>query len=258
VAAVYAEQGRVDEARTKLDEAITILRDAGDRVHEGIFLAQLGAARARLDDIEGAARALDAAATMLKPNRDDPLFASLEAQRAFLGLAESRRAARAGDARRAGELRAEVVSVADRLASPGVSFSDDVRVAVRMLRAELARADGVAIPMSTRAALVIADDARDVRAPSGAVLSLAQRRAPRLILLRLVEERDRAPGHPLTVDQLLEAGWPGERVLPDAGASRVYVALGTLRKLGLREVILSRDGGYLLDPRVPVLRVPEL
>ena len=45
-------------------------------------------------------------------------------------------------------------------------------------------------------------------------------------------------------------------MLRDAGASRVYVALGTLRKLGLRDVILSRDGGYLLDPRVKIVVVP--
>ena len=31
----------------------------------------------------------------------------------------------------------------------------------------------------------------------------------------------------------MEAGWPGEPVLPDSGANRVYVAVATLRKLGL-------------------------
>jgi hypothetical protein len=55
------------------------------------------------------------------------------------------------------------------------------------------------------------------------------------------------------VPELLEAGWPGERVLPDAGANRVYVALATLRKMGLKEVLKSNDSGYFLDPAVPVL-----
>jgi len=59
------------------------------------------------------------------------------------------------------------------------------------------------------------------------------------------------------VEGLLEKGWPGERVHPEAGADRVYMALSTLRKLGLREVLVSRDDGYLLDPRVPVTRGPE-
>jgi len=59
--------------------------------------------------------------------------------------------------------------------------------------------------------------------------------------------RDR--GQFLAAERLLEI------VIRDAGASRVYVALGTLRKLGLRDVILSRDGGYLLDPQVKIVVV---
>ena len=76
--------------------------------------------------------------------------------------------------------------------------------------------------------------------------------------LSALRARLESPSTPLTVDDLLAAGWPGERVLRDAGASRVYVALGTLRKLGLRDVIISRDGGYYLDPRVEVLVVSRL
>jgi hypothetical protein len=59
----------------------------------------------------------------------------------------------------------------------------------------------------------------------------------------------------MDLDALLQAGWPGERVVPSAGANRVYVALTTLRKLGLRHFLLSRDDGYLLDPALPVRRV---
>ena len=44
----------------------------------------------------------------------------------------------------------------------------------------------------------------------------------------------------------------------DAGISRVYVALNTLRKLGLKGVLVSRDGGYLLDPKVEMAVVPRL
>ncbi|MEM6991151.1 MAG: hypothetical protein AAF721_11655 [Myxococcota bacterium] len=39
-----------------------------------------------------------------------------------------------------------------------------------------------------------------------------------------------------------------------AGANRVYVALTTLRKLGLRDYLLSQDDGYLLDPAMPIAR----
>ena len=55
------------------------------------------------------------------------------------------------------------------------------------------------------------------------------------------------------LDDLLEAGWPGERVLPEAAANRVYVAVATMRKLGLRDVLLSRDDGYLLTTDIDVV-----
>ncbi len=39
-----------------------------------------------------------------------------------------------------------------------------------------------------------------------------------------------------------------------AAANRVKVALSTLRKLGMRDVILHRDDGWLLDPGLPLNR----
>ena len=54
------------------------------------------------------------------------------------------------------------------------------------------------------------------------------------------------------MDALIACGWPGERIVAKSGASRVYVALSTLRKLGLRDLLLSRDDGYLLDAQVGV------
>ena len=52
--------------------------------------------------------------------------------------------------------------------------------------------------------------------------------------------------------ELLEAGWPDERVSKEAGANRVRVALATLRKLGLKDHIQSRADGYLLLPELDV------
>jgi hypothetical protein len=52
------------------------------------------------------------------------------------------------------------------------------------------------------------------------------------------------------VDALVKATWPGERILPQAALSRVYVTVLMLRNLGLRTILVQRDGGYLLDPNV--------
>jgi hypothetical protein len=107
-------------------------------------------------------------------------------------------------------------------------------------------------------ALVVAEDARAFRVAGTPPVKLDRRRAVRLILQKLVEHRLKAPGETLSSDALFEAGWPGERVLVQAAAGRVYVALATLRRLGLRGSLLSRDGGYLLDPRIQLLVVPDV
>jgi len=65
------------------------------------------------------------------------------------------------------------------------------------------------------------------------------------------------PGAGLSLDDLLEIGWPGERVVPSAGANRVYVALTTLRNMGLRGHLISQGDGYLLDPALPLERVVD-
>jgi len=90
------------------------------------------------------------------------------------------------------------------------------------------------------------------RDPLRKSVSLARRRSLRLILARLVQYQVTHPGSALTVEDLLSSGWPGERVLPKAGADRVYVAVRTLRRLGLDGVLLTRDDGYLIDPSVRV------
>jgi serine/threonine protein kinase/predicted ATPase len=92
---------------------------------------------------------------------------------------------------------------------------------------------------------------------NGERVSLERRRALRLILKALVDRRSVFPILALSQAQLLEIGWPGEKVRHDAGTLRVYNALSTLRKLGLRDVLLSRDDGYLLDPKVDVVKVDE-
>lgn len=93
------------------------------------------------------------------------------------------------------------------------------------------------------------------RAPHADVVSIARWRPLQRLLERLAERRETAPGEPLTVEALIAAGWPGERMLPKAGATRVYTAIATLRRLGLREMLLRDDRGYMLRPDVPIARV---
>lgn len=106
-------------------------------------------------------------------------------------------------------------------------------------------------------ALVVALEGSWFRAPRGEPVSLARRRPLAKLLARLAEEREARPGAPLSWSELLAAAWPGERVLPEAGAHRVRVAVSTLRKLGLAEVLETRGSGYVLDERCTLVRAPS-
>jgi hypothetical protein len=98
--------------------------------------------------------------------------------------------------------------------------------------------------------IVVGRDAEWIEA-NGVRHRLATRRPLRRLLVALAEARCMRAGAALSVEQLLCLGWPGEDPLPEAGSNRVYVAIATLRKLGLGQLLQRWDGGYRLDPSVP-------
>lgn len=108
-----------------------------------------------------------------------------------------------------------------------------------------------------RAALSVCGLGQWFRLPGGDRVSVERWRPLQRLLASLATHREIAPGVPLAVDDLIAAGWPGERMLPRAGATRVYTAIASLRRLGLREVLVRVEGGYMLTPAVPVERVVD-
>jgi hypothetical protein len=129
--------------------------------------------------------------------------------------------------------------------------SDDSRFALRMLVAKTR-------PAARReaGALAVLPEGRGFRLPHAQETVDLSRRAPlRGILALLARRRREAPGEAVAVDDLVRAGWPGEKILAEAAQNRFHVALTTLRKLGLRDVLVTADGGYLLDPAVPLALV---
>jgi tetratricopeptide (TPR) repeat protein len=90
------------------------------------------------------------------------------------------------------------------------------------------------------------------RGDGGGRVDLRRRGALRRILAALVQQHDARVDVALDHDALMGHGWPGERLLPEAAGTRLRVAIATLRRLGLREIIVTRDDGYLLDPAVRV------
>jgi len=159
----------------------------------------------------------------------------------------------------AGPIAAAVLAVvAAELAGTAPAAGDaDGPVELRLAMRCLARARAAVPPPPPPPddALLIGPDAAWFRAPGGDRVSLERRRPLARILRRLAEERCQRAGASLGWDALLAAAWPGERVIPSAGAHRVRVALSTLRKLGLRDLIRTGEDGYLLAPDVPVMFV---
>jgi hypothetical protein len=83
------------------------------------------------------------------------------------------------------------------------------------------------------------------RSPNRVIL---ETRVPlRRLLLALADLKQRSPGSVLPVTAAFEAGWPGERATPTAAAMRVYTAIHSLRRLGLRGLLVRRRRGYVLD-----------
>ncbi len=86
----------------------------------------------------------------------------------------------------------------------------------------------------------------------GRRVDLSRRKPLKRILERLLQARVDEPGTSLSLADIQEAGWPGERMLARAASGRVYVAICTLRKLGLDDILTRADKGYLLHSAVPV------
>lgn len=83
---------------------------------------------------------------------------------------------------------------------------------------------------------------------SGRPAVVLETRVPlRRLLLALAELQMRSPSSVLNVTAAFEAGWPGERATPTAAAMRVYTAVHSLRRLGLRGLLVRRRRGYVFD-----------
>jgi len=255
-------QGQLQPARQCHEEALAILREVGDRRSEALCLSRLGRATAALGWADDAQGCLAAADRLLGRFPDEMVSATVQLDRGFVELSRAR--SKEGSPEQAEEalarVRARIARVREaRSDAPAwVERSDDIRFAVRLLERGLADLGGdtPSAPASReQAAVLVGSGGSWLQVPGGEAQDLRRRKAMRFILDRLADERRTSPGAGLPLEVLLEVGWPGEKVMPSAGANRVYVALTTLRKLGLRKILLSRDDGYLLDPATPVERV---
>jgi tetratricopeptide (TPR) repeat protein len=86
----------------------------------------------------------------------------------------------------------------------------------------------------------------------GRTIVLRHRPSLQGLLRRLIATRD---GSSASAEDLILAGWPNERIGPLAAKNRLYVALTTLRRMGLSPAIASSREGYRIDASAVALRV---
>lgn len=260
------ESGQLDEAAKVYDEAVATCRRSGNALAEGLSLGWQGRLLSVRGDLGASERALDAAAEVLERVGDRVRWEVVHLCRGHLDLGLARDARRAGDAAAAARHERDALhrTRAARGTGSVVDRSCDVRAALRMLDAALAELTPhdepeVAGDVAGAApeALVVASTGNWFRPPEGEVVGIERRGALRLLMQELSMRRRDVPGSASAVDDLFAVGWPGQKAMPRSAASRVYVAMSTLRGLGLRNVLRRQSDGYLIDPAIPIVIVEE-
>lgn len=250
---LHQEEGRLAPARACHERATALLQEVGDRRSEAIARSRLGAVLASLDAIDEARRALDRAERLLVHLGDELSAELAQLSRGFLDLALVRSARLGPRPEEAAEplamarariahARAGEPSLADR--------SDDIRLGLRLLERSLSALGDDTVRADHE--LLLAPEARWCRPPGGAWQDLRERHAVRRLLVKLVEQQRTTPGRGLSLAELQEAGWPGERILPEAASNRIYVAFNQMRKIGFKPWLKKDGDGYSLDPSLPV------
>ncbi|MFO0749671.1 MAG: tetratricopeptide repeat protein [Myxococcota bacterium] len=242
--ALLQELGRHDEAKSHHERALVLLRSVGDPRSEALCLARLAGALAALGDAAGARARLEEAHAVAATL--DPLT------RATVGLADAFLEVTGDDAglerARARMAKARAPIDAEGAGPAPADVSDDARALLRILEGLIAARGRPGDVAGAHLEVGLSSDGRTLRTPDGKLHNLQRRRALRLILLALAERHAHAPSRGLSVDDVLEAGWPGERMHAESGMNRVYVAVATLRQLGLKDVIVREEDGYRFVP----------
>ncbi len=98
--------------------------------------------------------------------------------------------------------------------------------------------------------LSVTRGAESVVVSGRATITLRGREAMRKVVDALVQMRRGRPGSALSVDEVYAIGWPRSTdATTESRARRVYTMMSRLRRMGLADVIVTSNDGYLVDPR---------
>jgi predicted ATPase len=266
IAKVDLDEGCLNEARSALVEALPLAKATGNALTIGEAEALLGVICAHQGKLDESYSHLEAArnSTCAGPRGIE----LVELMQGHLDVAEARAAFDRGDPIAMAEhLAAARVRLAagTAVASGGSLLFRERRLAVATLTRVIEEAatwgsgagpsdaPSSAPNTSGEAILSVFPVQRSLLTPEGTSMELERHPALWRLVDCLLEAHELSPGQCLSVDNLVAAGWPDERVRGDAGARRVYTALSTLRRRGLRAWIVKREEGYGLAPHVQVV-----
>ncbi len=236
------EEHLLKAADEDVARAQTLLTAVNDPRLEGLVRITEGVLNAHRDLDAQAVAAFRSANNALVPTEDRGCLDALHVAQGFLDLTRARAAGRKdveAERIRAAAARIESVEREDVVLS-------EARVPVRLLQQAI-REHG------TAKRLHVGDGWFELE---GVRVDLSRRRSVRLLFEALVQARIEERGS-LTLDEVVTAAWPGERMDPTSASRRVYVAIHTLRKLGLGDVLVTTDEGWAIHSDVPIVQVQD-
>lgn len=245
LARLVHRQGDRESARNQYRRAVSKLREMGERRFASLFGAQMAVLLAETERIDSARQTFEVARDDARELGDPYLERVLALLEGRILVAESAAYATSDRPEAARKAIAEAQQRAMASLDSARSANDEVRMAFRLLRESLDSDGGEAQSDTPR--LLVGEDGVWFQVATDDRVDMSRRGPARRILVALAKARMEEPGKTMDVFDMLEAGWPGEKVMYEAGANRVYVTLNTLRRLGLRGFILSNEGGWCID-----------
>lgn len=244
-------EGELDESQASLEEAHTLLDEVQHVQLRICVLAAMVGLRAQRGEIALAQELLERARVGLEQGGDEVLEDILAVQALQVVVARYREgevtAFAAVDAMREG-----IVTMRERY-----NRAEPLRYAQELLAMSMPQALSELLALERRdpehRALVVAGSGLAFRAPEADWHDLSRSRALARCFEVLYSARRERPGEVVSVDELREAIWPGERMLEESAANRLYVSVSKLRKAGLGALLKRQDEGYLLDAEVELI-----
>ena len=220
---VHVKQGNLELGRPMLLGAIEILERAGmPRMVSGFDAALSSEAAARAD--------VDAAQRHEERIPEAQAWDKAEG-RVAVEVARCKVAASNGDSSKAATHLAKAREILASTPGDGSSYR------------QKGMAHVIGHALADTEAWVVAEDGSWFRVPGGETVEVGGVHARVLARLLRMHRVDDAQ-----IEDLMDAGWPDERISEAAATNRVYVALTALRKLGIRPLLKNARPGWRLDP----------